>query len=361
MGGYTPFGFGGFSMPSLDPDEEERKRREQEAAEASRLRMAMNQDPNELPTEDVGGRLPDIEEPERKSTEGSIDDTAAVAGAAAEGDVDYITRFEEHLAKRPDREDYKPSTLRKILGVIGGTLAGGDPNVTRMLAGYGKYDDAMSDWAQEGEGLGEVAKLREAQAKERGLGTGREYTRETAKETHQRGVAGLGLESGRLKLGIDELAEKRRVAGVEEPLAERETEVKERGATTAEERADHYGRSVDAMADYRSRQPGPGTVSGSQQAQLEQLALEDVINMNPAWEKFARFQQSGAGEGNLLGRAGEVPVERDFWFDTAGPAADDPDYQEFMIALEAARRRRAATAGAAIPPLPGGVEPLGSH
>jgi hypothetical protein len=345
--GYTPFD-PGFSFE--DPFEEERRRRELEEQEASQLRMAMETEPSwDQPDVDVGGRLPDIEEPKR-STEGSIDDTAAVAGAAAEGDFDYIKNFEEHLADRPAREDYEPSTLRKILGVIGGTLAGGNPNVTRKLAGYGKYDEAMGDWAQEGEGLADVADLREAQAKERGLGTGREYARETAREAHQRGTKGLELEGGRLDLGEAELEEKKRAAEVSEPLAERETVVSESEADTAAKRAGHYGRSVDALADYRAgKVDKPEEISLTQQSEMERLALEDVLAMNPDWGRFLIDE----GDTTPLARSGQSTKDIPFWPDPTIAAKDDPEYEEFMLALEAARRRRGGTAGLQdIPPLP---------
>jgi hypothetical protein len=348
--GYTPFGLGSYQTES--PEEEERKRRELEAQEATQLRQSMETEPTwEDPDVDVGGRLPDLEEPKR-STEGSIDDTAAVAGAAAEGDIDYIKRFEEHLATRPEREDYEPSTLRKILSVIGGTLAGGDPNVTRSLAGYGKYDEAMGDWEAEREGLGDVAELEETRY---GEGTKRRGQDVTARgqDVTARGqdiragteAAGQVIERGNLGLRGDELAERKRAAGVAEPLEERKVK-------TGESRAETYGRSVDSLADFRGREPAPQEVSPSQQAQLEKLALDDVIAMNPDWEKFARFHET---TGDVLGRAGQVPGtdEGFMWFDKPGPAADDPDYQEFMIALEAARRRRGGTAGLEdVPPLP---------
>jgi hypothetical protein len=345
--GYAPFD-PGFSFE--DPTEEERKRRELEAQEASQLRMAMETEPSwDQPDVDVGGRLPDVEEPKR-STEGSIDDTAAVAGAAAEGDVDYIKNFEQHLAKRPDREDYEPSTLRKILSVIGGTLAGGNPAVTRKLAGYGKYDEAMGDWAQEGRGLADVADLREAQAKEGGLAEGRRVSERGSKRTAETAARGHELEGGRLKLGIDELAEKRRAAGVAEPLAERETEVSESEADTAAKRAGHYGRSVDALANYRAgKTDKPEEISLTQQSEMERLALEDVLAMNPDWGRFLIDE----GDTTPLARSGQSTKDVPFWPDPTIAAKDDPEYEEFMLALEAARRRRGGTAGLEdIPPLP---------
>jgi hypothetical protein len=354
--GYTPFD-PGFSFE--DPTEEERKRRELEAQEASQLRMAMETEPSwDQPDVDVGGRLPDVEEPKR-STEGSIDDTAAVAGAAAEGDVDYIKNFEQHLAKRPDREDYEPSTLRKILSVIGGTLAGGNPAVTRKLAGYGEYDEAMGDWAQEGRGLADVADLREAQAREGGLAEGRRVSERGSKRTAETAAVGHELEGGRLDLGEAELAEKKRAAGVAEPLAERETVVSESEADTAAKRAGHYGRSVDALADYRTGKPEE--ISLTQQDKLEELAIQDVINMNPEWKRFVQTDpSSGMAYDPYALEPGEPGEERSFLgIDYLYPdkkstlAADDPEYDEFMLALEAARRRRGGTAGLEdIPPLP---------
>jgi hypothetical protein len=358
MGGYTPFdpGFGGFQFE--DPMEEERRRRELEAQEATQLRQAMDTEPSwDDPVQDVSGRLPNVEP--KKSTEGSIDDTASVAQAAAEGDVDYITRFEEHLANRPEREDYEPGTLRKILSVIGGTLAGGDPNVTRQLSGYGGYDEEMANWEREGQGLADVAELEETRY---GEGTKRRGQDVTARgqDVTARGqdiragteAAGQEISRGNLGLRGEELAEKQRAAGVSEPIEERKVEATESQAATAAERAGHYGRSVDALAGYRSRPSSPQKINLTQQAQLEKLALDDVLAINPEWEKFARFHET---TGDVLGRAGQVPGtdEGFMWFDKPGPAVDDPDYQEFMLAFEAARRRRGGTAGLEdIPPLP---------
>jgi hypothetical protein len=344
--GTPPFGFGGYQTES--PEEEERKRRELEAQEASQLRIAMEAEPSWVqPDVGVSGkleaRIPDVEEP--KLT-GSLDDEQATKIAAAEGDEDYIKKFEEHLADRPGWEDvdeetgekkYQPSTLRKVLSVIGGTLAGGNPAVTRKLAGYGKYDQAMSDWEAEQSGLGDVAELREAQAREKGLASGRELSARTAlrgQDITSRGqdVTERGQDVTQRGQDITEGRASRTHELDRQELNERIRAAKESERLTGE-RTEAYTANTEDLRAARHE------LSPSQQAALEKLALDDVIQMNPDWVKFARLHESG----DVLGRAAKVPGEG--WFSGPEQSIADPDYQEFMAALEVARKRRGAAAG----------------
>jgi hypothetical protein len=385
MGGYTPFS-PGFQFP--DPLEEERKRKEEEARKQA---MGGLEEPFPIPDErrlsqleavhtGVGRRQEEVDlargnygteagasdygsqpqlEKAGKSTPGSITDSV-------DKGADYIDKYAEALGRRPDPEDYEPSTLRKILSVIGGTLAGGNPELTRQLAGYGKYDRDVASWQSDLSGLGTVEEMRRKASEQDVKMYGHETTRR-GQDVTARGqditagtaAVGHGLEAGNLEARLNELEQRKAEAQSEEEqnaiqneIDQAKVEIEGRKAATGERRAGAYEANVESLSDYRKARTEAGwgsdadveTLSPSQQTALETQALDDVVSMNPDWEKFARFHET---TGDVLGRRGDVEGEGpgpDFFYSDK-PASDDPDYQEFMMALEAARRRRGATAG----------------
>jgi hypothetical protein len=327
--GYTPFdpGFGGFNFE--DPDEEERKRRELEAAEATSLRQAMETEPSwDQPDVDVGGRLPDVEEPKSR---GPVTDNnfrtetgeKLITGTPDEK-PEYLKALAEHLESRPSRKDYEPSTLRK-----------GDPNVTRSLAGYGKYDEAMSDWGAKRTGLGDVAELEEKHAgsrrdlEEARLGVGEKLLGQDVDLTESQQDYDVGMEdaSAFRERTQQERDEAEAIAG----LRERELGPKTESAAARTTMADAYAEKVGQGPNRTV--PGPAAQKTAQTTAMRTILLQPG-NM----EKYKMFIKTDptTGKSKL-----KIPKREDFdqWFKLAGGEEQDyqaalASYQELMKEVE---------------------------
>lgn len=92
--------------------------------------------------------------------------------------------YQDWLGRRPKREDYKPSTGRKILAGLAGFLAGlqnpaAGAAVTRGIA-HGKYEGALQDWQEEGKAIGDVAELGQKYAETERKGAANKMTYEAS-------------------------------------------------------------------------------------------------------------------------------------------------------------------------------------
>jgi hypothetical protein len=332
--GYSPFdpGFGGFNFE--DPNEEERKRRELEEAEATSLRQAMDTEPSwDDPAPDVSGRLQDVEPTEKSRGPVTDDNFRNEVGreliVKTDGEKpEYLDALAEHLEARPSREDYEPSTLRKILSVVGGTLAGGNPDVTRMLSGMDKYDEAMGDWGARGEGLGDVATLEEKHMGSRrdleeariGAGTdllGQDVDLTESQQDYDVGMEGAEVDRERIE---QERAEAEAIAG----LRERELAPKIESAAARTAMADAYGRKVDQGPNRTV--PGPAA-----QKTAQSTAMRTVLLQPGNREKYKMFIQTDptSGKSKL-----KIPKREDFdqWFKLAG--GEEQDYQNALAAYQ---------------------------
>ncbi len=342
MGGFSPFN-AGFNSDMFAPDiesEEEKRRRMMEEAERSQLSQAMDTEPKWGDPEEY--------EAERQETRnpGSIDEP--------EPQEDYLSDYAKHLGERPEEGDYEPGTLRKILSVLGGTAAGGDPRVTRQLAGYGGYDRDLAAWEAKGEGLGEVAGFERDRYRTDTTRRGQNITRQGDVEDFNLGGRNATTSEGNLSVREGELSEKERAAliaekdvGVGRTLEGRRASTGEENARISADRAASYDENVESLGKYRAGRLEQGAGSGgdpnlspSQQGNLDLLALQDVISNHPEWEKFARFADEG--EGDVEGIEATQPGG---FFGSDTDSSEDNDYQRFMLAYEMARQTRAGTAG----------------
>ena len=324
--GYTPFssGFGGFSFDNPMDDEAERRRREQlEQDEMTSLRQSMETKPS-------------WDDAEGKSIPGSITDEVSEVATqledpvgrgldiAGEGSDEYMRQYAEHLGNRPQQGDYDPSTLRKILSVIGGTLAGGDPNVTRSLAGYGGYDRDLQDWEARGEGLGEVAELESLGARSRNT-LGGSAMAAGASELGSRRREGTATADRPHKVTTAEAAESQAATAASRAPGQIAAEAKraESGRVAAESgasRARTYAADVGAGPEgpqkgsrlWDRQQPPVESGAGLSPADIfkaKQLAIRNILEDHPEWADFYN-EETGevAGDTGWFG-AGELPAE----------------------------------------------------
>ncbi len=345
MGGYTPFnsGFGDINFGGELESEEEKRRRKLEEAERSSISQAMDTEPKWSDPE-----TDPLNAVEEGTNPGSVD---------TKEEPDYLDDYAKHLGERPERGDYEPSTLRKILSVIGGTLSG-TPGTSEKLA-YGKFNRAEDDWRRKGAGLQEVAELGGKRYTTDTVRRGQNITSQANAEDYELGGRGATTSEGNLTVREGELEEKKRAAGVSEAdvgvgrgLEGRRAATGEANAASTAARAASYGENVESLDEFRKARIEAGfgsnsdpNMSPSQQGNLDSLALSEVIANNPQWEKFARINQKTDEVQGIEGmQSGE---DQGFmWFDKDDTdSSEDPDYAEFMVAYEEARKRRAQTAG----------------
>lgn len=353
---------GGFSFDFMQPTvldlyEEERKRKEQEQnlARLSGLEQVhtMMAAENERNPGSVVTPSPRTSEPPSVTEPG-----------VPTRDLSYLDQYAEHLRAMPRRSDYEPSTLRKILSVIGGTLAGGNPAVTEALA-YGKHNKAMRDWQESGAGLGALAT---EEGKRRGQDVtmyGHRVKRVGDVEEHERGTESNRISDVNAQTRIAELEEQKRSAKsdeeakrIDQEINKVKNEIDAFEAQTGRQRADTYGRNVDSLVETRDRVgSGYGTqLTPSQELDLDDLALNRVLDANPEWEAFVVRDNKG----NVTGFD---PANENWFFDATPEQLSE--YDKFMQAIELFRQTNypGSLRGQRVPdiPPPAGMRPLSSR
>lgn len=311
FGGYFNFDPGGGN--ALDLYEQERKRKQMEEQERKLALWSRAQEvEEENPGSQRGGG----------NRESAYDPVQRGLGIAeGRSGQDYLDRYAEHLSKRPKPSDYKPSTLRKVLATIAGTLTG-SPELSRGIS-WGKYGEALSDWEAGGAGLEDVAKLESEHAGSRRTLGGRVLTADVKRmgdvEDYALGQARVGVDAANLEVRKQELEEKIRHAKTTEERdnakleldrvntalrrAEHALDVEEfgeekrqfgitsgldeRDVAARESRAATYGRNVDSLAEARKGGKNYGTqLTPAQERDADLLAAERAIQENPDWERF---------------------------------------------------------------------------
>ena len=364
MGGYTPFSPAFSNYDFTDPLEEERKRRIAEErrkleladSERTQLRASMDREPSwDDPVADVSGRLPEVEDP----NPGSV-----VESEKAGQKREYLEMLAEHIKSMPDASD--PENQQGMGELF---MSYWNPSMRSKTGHTRDFHNKASQWESKRKALGEVAGLSRDWGKTdatRHTADVAQYGHETRAETsdEDRVVSLQNAETrvNELKLAVEKATSQEEQFAITQKLDQAKLEVERTKAETGQSRAESYGANIGDVEDIGSlkwarkehadREPNVGSISPTQQTALEKQALDDVIAMNPEWEKFARFHES---TGDVLGREGMIPGEGlgpDFFYGDT-PAAEDPDYQEFIVALEAARIIRGLTSGLQdIPALP---------
>jgi hypothetical protein len=268
----------GYGYPVLPPDpqaawEEEQKKREREMMEA--LRIAENQS---MPTPDP------LEEPVPKS--------------------EYLDEYAEHVRNMPRVEEHSPSTLRKVLAAIAGTVTG-SPDLARTIS-WNKYDTEMGEWGARKKALGEVADIGEESRRTDVTELGQRRSMEEGRRGRdfQRSESTLDRESRRGE------AEAGRTFTGEEARKRREFESEEGKKDRAVRE-----RQVSAQEKYYQRMGDRETqLTPAQQLDNLRLAAFTVAQNNPDFERF-------------LDEKGMPIMDYSFW---NRDATDEAAYAEFI-------------------------------
>jgi hypothetical protein len=244
-----------------------------------------------------------------------------------------LDRYADHSRRMPQREDYKPSLGRKILGTAIGALAGyGRPEVAAGMTDRivnAKYRNATSDWEREGEELKDVAPLYAAEEQRRLSERGQDVTqRGQDVGFEETGIREKGVESRFIR---NEEGEERRSKRSATTAAEGE-----KGANTraAEGEAGKNARAASAQAGANARaarvkvgEPLSPTAIRSAQT----MAKGDVYNDHPEWRKFYE-EDPATGRISIK----PDPEAEDNWFSADKPAgwgSDKAEHEKFKIEL----------------------------
>ncbi len=315
----------GYGYPALPDDpqrvwEEEQKKREREMMEALR----------------------NIEKQSLPSNPGSIDSPMP--------EDEYLEEYAGHVRDMPRVEEHQPSTLRKVLATIAGTLTG-SPDLARTIS-WNKYDTAMGEWNRRKDALKDVADVGQRYRATDVAELGQRRTMEEGRR--RREFEGAESEQDRQSRAGEADTQRRwasEEAGTERTFREGESR-KERDFTSGEADERREFEREEGKLDRASREKlyGVGKLSATQQGHLESLAIQRVLDVNPDWERF--FEKDD--DGNIVGVVPDINKPVPLWFDSRQERSNDPEWNAFVAALEQARQEIAKTAGVA-----GGIPPLG--
>ncbi len=205
---------------------------------------------------------------------------------------ELLNQLSNWVVRRPKQEDYKPSTGRKILGTLIGTLAGwGHPEVARdITSGFvnKKYNEAQGNWEEEGKALGTVAPIlgRERASDIRQYGYDISQRGDTIARTNAKERLGLNekqLESldkwrnGMLEDNDLDRATREKISKEDIAARDRATAARREATKAAGERQD---KALKAGAETEENIPI------SEQDKAEILATRDAIREVPEWADY---------------------------------------------------------------------------
>lgn len=146
---FNPFLFGDFSEGGGETEEDRLRR------------LAMQQELNASPEQPI----PEVQAlDETEPPQPRVLMAPRIAGEETQPTAEIMKQYQQWLAERPVRDEYKAGTGRKIAAGLVGFLAGlrGGPE-TAMRVSHGiadrPYSEAVEDWQMRGKSIGDVGKL----------------------------------------------------------------------------------------------------------------------------------------------------------------------------------------------------------
>ena len=205
----------------------------------------------------------------------------------------------EYYSRRPDEAQYKPSLGRKILGTVVGALASrGNPERAARISqsiGYSKYNKAMQDWQEEGQGLKAVEPIAHQisqeeidKYKEQGADVRSRRTAATAE--HRTGVTEANHAAD---LAFDEknLAARQTEGAANRASAVGIAKLHEAGATSRTQ------MRIDAKNKENALYSKTEHLNRGEAEQIETDALEEAVRQNNDWEGFISRNQNKVAVG----------------------------------------------------------------
>jgi len=300
----------------------------------------------------IEAKEPDPYQPPKQRTyEDDISDLQSQSGPGLEAYKDYLTRL-------PKREDSKPGVMTRIAAALSGGAAGlRDPGAGIKVAqdvNSSSYRNALSDYANEGVGLKERSDMEqdELDSKLRALSSARamglkydEFDLKRREAGNKNAIDLQNSESGRIRAdayaktqgrprhqyrdqedgsileineddGTQRVIPGKSLASGQLGVSRGQLGVSQRNAATAEgnlgvnkDRATAYGRGVDATIKRGDKAASPRI-----QQDAEDRALTEMMS-DPLFKDFVGLDDKG--------------------FPAIKGDPDDPDYQDFLEALDA--------------------------